>query len=142
MTRTRAMTMLPLLSMSNGTLLLSRGQLLRLAPAAAAPLAFHPPAYAGEPARPVTADETFYQADDKSFDFIAPPGWTVPEAGFRRDGTDPRRFHPEHLFRVTASDGGKSSIEVTVDLGYGNTLDSLGKPDAAAQRLENKLEFR
>ena len=45
-----------------------------------------------------------------------------------------RRFFPDHLFKVSARDG-KSSISVTVDLGFGTDLSSLGKPAAAAQRL-------
>ena len=118
--------------------LLSRSVFLRqlAAPAAVTPLLapWALPAAASEPFRAVGADETFYQSDDKSFDFIAPKGWVVPEAGFAKDGTNPRRFHPEHLFKVTATKD-KSSVEVTVDLGYGASLETLGAPAAAAQRL-------
>jgi hypothetical protein len=92
------------------------------------------PAVAGEPARKVSPDESFYQVDDKSFDFIVPKGWVVPEAGFMRSGENPRRY-PDHLFKVTGRSGSGDSIEVTVDLGYGTGLADLGAPEAAAQRL-------
>jgi len=75
-----------------------------------------------------------YQSDDKSFDFVVPAGWTVPEAGFGKAGESPRRFHPEHIFVVKASDK-KSAVEVKVDLGYGNSIADLGSPAAAAAKL-------
>ena len=136
-----AVTLALLLSPTVCAIKLSRAQLLRrLAPAAAVTVLAPrvPPAAAGEPARPVGPGETFYQSDDKSFDFVAPSGWTVAEAGFGKDGDDPRRFFPEHIFKVTGKDG-KSSVEVTVDLGYGTGLGDLGKPEAAAQRLLSLL---
>eukprot|EP00316_Scyphosphaera_apsteinii_P016569 CAMPEP_0119342298 /NCGR_PEP_ID=MMETSP1333-20130426/104422_1 /TAXON_ID=418940 /ORGANISM="Scyphosphaera apsteinii, Strain RCC1455" /LENGTH=203 /DNA_ID=CAMNT_0007354485 /DNA_START=93 /DNA_END=704 /DNA_ORIENTATION=- len=92
------------------------------------------PAVAGEPARPVKPEDTFYQSEDKSFDFIVPKGWSITEAGFMRQGEDPRRFFPVHLFKVTASDS-SSHVEVTVDLGYGTSLRDLGTPEVAVQRL-------
>lgn len=123
---------------------LSRAQFVRrvLATGAAATT---PPlrpliAAAGEPARAVRPGETYYQSDDKSFDFIAPEGWVVPEAGFGKTGEDPRRFFPEHLFKVTASDGKSgSSVDVTVDLGYGASLGDLGGPEKAASKLVAKF---
>jgi len=128
-----------LLVTPGAALRISRPALLRNAAASTAAAATAPctvaPAVAGEPARALSSDDTFYQSDDKSFDFIAPRGWTIAEAGFNRaTGDDPRRFFPDHLFRVNARNV-KSSVVVTVDLGYGMDLSSLGKPAAAAERL-------
>ena len=58
----------------------------------------------------------------------------MPEAGFGKEGESARRFHPEHVFVVKASDK-KSSVEVKVDLGYGNSIAELGSPAAAAAKL-------
>jgi len=123
---------------------LSRAQFVRRAlatGAAATTLPLRPlTAAAGEPARAVQPGETFYQADDKSFDFIAPEGWAVAEAGFGKTGEDPRRFFPEHLFKVSASDSKSgSSVDVTVDLGYGASLGDLGGPEKAASKLVAKF---
>ncbi|KAL1496744.1 hypothetical protein AB1Y20_014335 [Prymnesium parvum] len=107
-----------------------RTLLLRLALPALAASPLRPSALAAPPAREVLPSERFYQADDKSFDFILPAGWTLDA-----DAARPRRLFPSHLFQLAAGGGEGRRMQLTVDLGYGNALSSLGREEAAAETL-------